>query len=96
MFRLNVGAKQLDECVERGMFALHARPRIQPGELLLLQLNKSDWQAQGAEGGRIRHALVFQRAESDPLGEISKKHWPDAGKTWRWILYSSAVLERLT
>jgi len=59
---------------------------------MLLQLKKSDWQTEGGKGGRIRHALVFQRAEADPDGKISKKHWPAAGKTWPWILYSSAIL----
>jgi hypothetical protein len=92
MFRLNVAAKQIDECVNQGMFALSSKPKIRVGEVLLLQLKKSDWQAERSSGGRIRYALVFQHVEPDAEGKISKRHWPDAGKTWPWILYSSAVL----
>jgi hypothetical protein len=44
MFRLNVGVGQLQECVSRGMFALSKKPQISEGEVLLLQLNKIDWQ----------------------------------------------------
>jgi hypothetical protein len=93
MFRLNVAAQQLEECVKQGMFALPNRPQINVGEILLLQLKKSDWQLQGAKSGRIQHALVFQRVEHDAKGSISKKHWPNAGKTWQWILYASSVLD---
>jgi uncharacterized protein DUF3883 len=92
MFRLNVGAGQLRECVSRGMFALSRKPQISAGEVLLLQLTKSDWQMEKSNEGRIRHALIFQHAERDEEGLISKTHWPNAGKTWPWILYSSAVL----
>jgi hypothetical protein len=93
MFRLNVAAQQLDECINRGMFALSNKPSIKAGEILLLQLKKADWHARGSVGGRIRHALVFQRAEYDATGEISRRHWPNADKIWPWIIYSSAVLD---
>lgn len=92
MLRLNVGAGQLRECVSRGMFALSSKPQISAGEVLLLQLTKSDWRMEKSSEGRIRHALIFQHAESDEEGLISRKHWPNAGKAWPWILYSSAVL----
>jgi hypothetical protein len=92
VFRLNVAAGQYDECVRLGMFALAHEPRIASGELLLLQLNKGDWKSRDTRGGRIRYALVFQRAEPDPEGHISRAHWPDAGRSWPWILYASAVL----
>jgi hypothetical protein len=92
MFRLNVGAGQLQECVSRGMFALSGKPRICIGEVLLLQLKKSDWQAERSNEGRIRHALIFQHLVHDIDGSISRRHWPHAGKAWPWILYSSAVL----
>lgn len=76
------------------MFALSAKPRIPPGEVLLLQLNKGDWKAgAGDRAGRIRHALVFQRAEHDADGILSQAHWPEAGKTWPWIVYASATLD---
>jgi len=93
MYRLNVAAEQIEECVNKGMFALSYKPQIEVGEILLLQLKKSDWRLQGAKGGRIQHALVFQRCEHDQEGNISREHWPNAGKTWSWILYSSAALE---
>lgn len=93
MYRLNVAAEQIEECVNKGMFALSYKPQIEVGEILLLQLKKSDWRLQGATGGRIQHALVFQRCEHDQEGNISREHWPNAGKTWLWILYSSAALE---
>jgi hypothetical protein len=92
MYRLNVAAEQIEECVNKGMFALSYEPQINVGEILLLQLKKNDWRLQGATGGRIQHALVFQRLEHDQEGNISKEHWPNAGKTWPWILYSSAAL----
>jgi hypothetical protein len=92
MLRLNVGANQLRECISRGMFALSGKPQIGVGEVLLLQLNKIDWKLEGAQGGRVRHALIFQRAERDAEGLISQEHWPNAGKTWPWILYSSALV----
>lgn len=93
MYRLNVAVEQIEECVKSGMFALTFKPKIEVGEILLLQLKKSDWKLQGSKGGRINHALVFQRAVNDQNGEISKKHWPNAGKLWPWIIYSSAVLD---
>jgi hypothetical protein len=93
MYRLNVAASQYEACVTRGMFALDDEPHLAPGELLLLQLNKRDWTAAGGQGGRVRNALVFQRAEADPDGSLSRQHWPNAGKVWRWILYASAVVQ---
>lgn len=93
MYRLNVAAEQIEECVRKGMFALGYRPQINVGEVLLLQLKKSDWKLQGATGGRIQHALVFQRCEHDQEGKISKEHWPNAAKAWPWIIYSSAVID---
>jgi len=93
MYRLNVAADQLDECVQQGMFALSFKPNISVGEILLLQLKKTDLKPQqGVVSGRIQHALVFQRLVNDKDGSISRKHWPNAGKTWHWIIYSSAVL----
>jgi hypothetical protein len=93
MFRLNVAAEQIEECVNKGMYAISYMPHINVGEILLLQLKKSDWRLQGATGGRIQHALVFQRCEHDREGKISKEHWPNAGKVWPWILYASAALD---
>jgi hypothetical protein len=93
MYRLNVSIDQIDECIQQGMFALPYKPKINIGEVLLLQLKKADWNFQGSVGGRIQHALIFQRLENDEDGNVSRKHWPNAGKTWPWIIYSSAVLD---
>lgn len=93
MYRLNVAAEQIEECINKGMFALSFKPQIKEGEILLLQLKKNDWKQQGANGGRIQHALVFQRCEFDEEGLISRSHWPNAEKVWPWILYSSSVLD---
>jgi hypothetical protein len=93
MYRLNVAAEQIEECVRKGMFALSFRPQIEVGEILLLQLKKSDWKLQGEKGGRIQYALVFEHVEHDFEGKISKEHWPNAGKIWSWIIYSSASLD---
>ncbi len=93
MYRLNVASEQIEECIKKGMFALSARPKISAGEILLLQLRKSDWRQQGKNGGRVQYALVFQHTERDLDGRISKEHWPNANKVWPWIIYSSAVLD---
>lgn len=93
MYRLNVAANQIEECINKGMFALSSEPKIKAGEILLLQLKKSDWLSQGAKSGRIKHALVFQYCKNDPQGRISREHWPNAEKTWKWIVYASAVLD---
>jgi len=85
MYRLNVGAEQIEECIKTGMFALTFRPQIEVGEILLLQLKKNDWKLLGAKGGRIQHALVFQRVEYDQEGNISKEHWPNGGKVWHGL-----------
>lgn len=93
MYRLNVAANQIEECINKGMFALSSKPKIKAGEILLLQLKKSDWLSQGAKSGRIKHALVFQYCKNDPEGRISREHWPNAEKTWKWVVYASAVLD---
>ena len=93
MYRLNVAALQLEECIQRGLFALTYKPQIEPGEILLLQLNKRDWKSLEQRSGRIQYALVFQNLERDKDGSISKLHWPNASKTWEWILHASQVVE---
>jgi len=93
IYRLNVQQSQLKECVEKGLFALARSSRMERGDILLLQLSKTDARAQGIEGARISHALVFDHAKSDMSGEISRRHWPFAGRVWSSILYSSAVLK---
>jgi hypothetical protein len=92
MRRLNVRFSQLTECIEKSLFAVETLPRTPPlrsGELLLLQLVKEDAVRLGKLAARVEFALVFDRAEADPDGVLSRTHWPDAGKVWRYILVCS-------
>ena len=91
MCRLNVQAKQLEECVKQGMHALPSRSKFEPGEPLLLQLTKSDAKAEGKLHARIAHVLEFDRLEHDADGSVSRSHWPDAGRTWPWIVYGRTL-----
>lgn len=95
MRRLNVQFAQIEECIRTSLFAVPGLPRnppLQEGEELLLQLVLSDARAMGKEDSRIEFALVFERVEEDRDGSISRRHWPDAGKTWRWILHCSRTI----
>jgi hypothetical protein len=77
------------------MFAvdmLPVSPPLQRGEELLLQLVKADAGTLGKLNSRIEFALIFDRAVPDPTGAISREHWPEAGKTWRHILYCSETV----
>ena len=71
---------------------LPQNPPLEPGEELLLQLVKADADRLGKLESRIEFALVFERLEEDPCGETSKRHWPNAGKTWKYILHCSETI----
>jgi len=95
MRRLNVREAQIDECIRQAMFALSERPRnpeLQPGELLLLQLVKTDADRFDKVHQRINFALVFDHLERDHDGSISRRHWPAEGRVWEWIVYGSATV----
>ena len=95
MRRLNVHETHIDECIRNAMFAFNVRPRnpeLQPGELLLLQLVQHDAMLRGKLHSRINFALVFDHLERDCDGDISRRHWPDANRVWRWIVYCSATV----
>ncbi len=95
MRRLNVREAQIDACIRNGMFALYQRPRnpeLFQGELLLLQLTVVDASRQRARDKRINFALVFDRIEPDPTGEISRHYWPGEDRVWPWIVYASATV----
>lgn len=95
MRRLNVREAQIDECIQSSMFALSDRPQnpeIHPGEILLLQLTKGELGGSGKERARINFALIFERFERDYDGTISRQHWPNENRVWKWILYSSATV----
>ena len=63
------------------MFAVDLLPRFQKGEILLLQLVKSQARDLGKIHARIEFALIYDRYEIDYTGAISRHHWPLAGKT---------------
>lgn len=95
MRRLNVREAQIDECIRTSMFALHQRPQnpeLQQGDLLLLQLVKSDASGQVGSDGRINFALIFDRIERDWDGSISRAHWPNENRVWNWIVYGLATV----
>lgn len=77
------------------MFALDFRPQnpaLQPGELLLLQLVKQAAISSRKLHSRVDFALVFDRFERDHDGTISRRYWPQEGRTWKWILYCSKTV----
>lgn len=95
LWRANVRQSQIDECIRLSLFAVDTLPKHPPlgtGDLLLLQLVKADAVPLGLERKRIQFALVFDSAIPDPTGELSRKHWPNAGKTWEWILDCSDTI----
>lgn len=95
MRRLNVRPAQIDECIQKSMFAFSVRPQnpeLQPGELLLLQLVKAEAVRLGKLRSRIDFALVFDHIEPDYDGTISRLHWPRENRTWPWIVYGSATV----
>ena len=90
MRRLNVRLAQIEECIRSSMFALDVRPAdpaLEPGELLLLQLVKQDAIQSEKLRTRIDFALVFDRIEPDIDGSVSRHHWPNEGRSWKWIVY---------
>lgn len=95
MRRLNVQFTQIDECIRKSLFALPALPANPPlhkGEELLLQLVLQDARRLGKEDQRIEFALIFDHVEEDPVGETSRRHWPNADRTWRYILHCSETI----
>lgn len=92
MRRLNVRATQVDECLRSLMFAMDNRPTFPHGEELLLQLTKDDAAALGKLDSRIEFALIYDRCETDHDGSVSRLHWPDAGKVWKYILFCSDLV----
>ncbi len=92
MQRLNVRQSQIRECIEKSLFAIDQTPHFHKGEILLLQLVKTEAQGLGKLRARIEFALVYDRYEADYAGEISRQHWPQAGKTWKYILVCSDTI----
>jgi len=67
-------------------------PRFSQGEILLLQLVKQDGFSTGKLHSRVEFALIYDHYEVDHTGEISRRHWPSAGKTWKYILFCSKTI----
>src|SRR5258708_16275877 len=88
MRRLNVRPAQIDECIQKSMFAFSVRPQnpeLQPGELLLLQLGKAEAAQLGKLPSRIDFALVFDHVEPHYHVTISRLPWPRENRTCPWI-----------
>ncbi len=95
MRRLNVKMAQIEECIRTSLFAVDSLPRKHPlkrDEVLLLQLVLDDARRLGKADSRVDFALKFEWAQRDRDGSRSMGHWPDAGKTWRYILHCSETL----
>ena len=92
MQRLNVRKTQIRECIEKSIFAVDRQPHLIRGEILLLQLVKSEARELGKLGSRIEFALVYDHYEQDYTGEISRRHWPKANKIWKYILFCSKTI----
>lgn len=92
MQRLNVRQSQIRECIEKSLFAVDLKPHYSKGEILLLQLVKQEAILTGKLHSRIEFALIYDHYEIDHTGEISRYHWPLAGKTWKYILFCSGTI----
>lgn len=95
MRRLNVQFTQIEECIRTSLFAvaaLPASPSLERGEELLLQLTKEDAEKIGKLDRRVEFALIYDHYGEDVDGSISRAHWPNAGKEWRYILYCSETI----
>src|SRR4030042_1000742 len=92
MQRLNVRQSQVRECIEKSLFAIDQTPHFHKGEILLLQLVKNEATSLHKLQARIEFALVYDHSEVDHTGEISRQHWPQAGKTWKYILVCSDTI----
>jgi len=90
--RLNVRQSQIRECIEKSLFAVDQTPRFHKGEILLLQLVKTEALELGKLHARIEFALVYDHYEIDHTGAISRQHWPQAGKAWKYILVCSNTI----
>ena len=91
MQRLNVRQTQIKECIENSLFAVNHVPNFQRGELLLLQLVQQE-ALHARRSHRIEFALVYDHFEMDHTGNISRSHWPLAGRTWKYILFCSKTI----
>lgn len=95
VWRLNVRETQIGECIRSKKFALAGRPRnpaIQKDDILLLQLVDRDAHKLRKENARVEFALIFDHYTEDYNGSVSMQYWPNAGKTWRWILHCSDII----
>ncbi len=94
LWRLNVKEAQIISCIRHKKFAIASKPRnpeINKGDYLLLQLVSADANKLGKSKTRIEYALVFDHYEYDHDGTISRRFWPNAEKTWTWIIHCSDI-----
>jgi hypothetical protein len=86
---------QLEACTKNKMFALSTKPQnpeLLKGELLLLQLVKTEAIKRGKTHSRIEFALIFDHMEQDHGGKISRQYWPSENRVWDWIVYCSEII----
>lgn len=57
-----------------------------------MQLVKEDAFKLGMLHSRIEFALIYDHYEIDHTGDISRLHWPEASKTWNYILFCSETI----
>jgi hypothetical protein len=93
MRRLNVESVNLDASVQYSMFALPSKPKLEPGDLLLLQLNKGDAKKEEKLHSRIEYVIVYEHLLEDIDGSIKKAYWPNDDHEWRWIIYGSKTIK---
>lgn len=93
MRRLSVDATHLEMCIEKSVYALGPNePDMQPGELLVLHLNKMDARRQRIQDGRANFVLVLDRAPEYDDGTCIRQFWQKASSHWRWLLYGSVTI----
>jgi len=89
MWSLNVKFDHLRTCIQESKFGLNVWRNFEPGDWLLLKLNKHDAEKHGMLGQRIEYAILFKYAERDADGRISKELW---GDTYKWIIHGSKTI----
>jgi hypothetical protein len=95
IWRLNVRESQIQSCIGHKKFAIGGKPRnpeVEKEDYLLLQLVAADASRLSKSDARVEYALIFDHYEYDSAGSISRYFWPDADKTWPWIMHCSDIV----
>lgn len=95
IWRLNVKETQITSCIDNKKFAISYKPKnpeIVKGDILLLQLVVADANRLKKQESRIEYVLMFDYFEEDYNGISSRYYWPNARKTWTWIMHCSDII----